>query len=334
MAASVLTPALVLAQDAAPGRGRRDAPVETWLTEKPINAKPEWKAPNRPIWRLADLKKAHAGQNNWSQLIVQDIEQEATYNSGAPGTKIAARMHPDTPTVFVVISGQVRFTVEGQQPVVATRTSMINIMKSTAYSYEVIGGENALWIEVNVRGYSTRYPVDGPAPAAARGDEIVKVEFPRAPAPYSGINKLHFNTLEAIANCTVGPAIADDRMYLTPNTVFVNPADDKCRAADAAGARRGGRGGGEGGGAEPLDYKGTFGHLHSGAVEWWIIQLGGISGTFEDQGEFHAVEGDVMYAPPATWHQMRPEGPSGPSVRVTMGAYQRLNMNSIPPAKP
>jgi len=42
------------------------------------------------------------------------------------------------------------------------------------------------------------------------------------------------------------------------------------------------------------------------------------------------VKGDILYAAPATWHQMRPEGPTGPSVHLTMGSYQRLNMNSIP----
>jgi len=29
-----------------------------------------------------------------------------------------------------------------------------------------------------------------------------------------------------------------------------------------------------------------------------------------------------------TWHQMAAEAPSGPSVRLAMGAYQRINMNN------
>ena len=314
---SGLTP--VMAQDAAapaaPAPRAARAQVETWMTEKPINAKPEWKGPNRPIWRLADLKKMHAGQNNWVQPIVLDNEQEATYVSAAPGSKVSPRIHPDTDTVFVVTSGQIRFTVEGQEPAVATRTSIVNIMKNTMYSYEVIGTENALFVEDNVRGYSTLYPVSGPVPAPAKGDEMVKVSFPRGPSPYTGINKLHFNTLDAIASCKVGAAVVDSRMYLTPHVTFVNPAEDKCAQAAAAAAAAGGgggRGGRRGAGAAaggeddasgpatPLNYKGTFGHLHSGAVEWWVVQLGGISGTFEDQGEFHAVEGDILYAPPST----------------------------------
>ena len=46
-------------------------------------------------------------------------------------------MHPDTPTLFVVVAGQIRFDVEGQQPVTATRGSLVNIMKTTLYSYDV-----------------------------------------------------------------------------------------------------------------------------------------------------------------------------------------------------
>jgi quercetin dioxygenase-like cupin family protein len=324
---------------AAPARGGRGGgrggPAETWYINKVD--KVVYTPPNRPIWRQADLLKMHAGQNNWVQQVVLDNEQDATYNSAAPGSKLSPRIHPDTDTVFVVFKGQIRFTVEGQEPVIATRTSMINIMKNTEYSYEVLPGENALFVEDNVRGYSSLYPVDGPVPAPAKGDEMVKVSFPRGPAPYTGVNRLAFNTLDAIATCKLGPAIEDDRLYLTPNTSYLNPADNKCAAADGGGGRRGGRrgggAGGEGGAAGPIDVNKQFGHLHSGAVEWWIVQLGGIVGNFEQQGTFHAVEGDILYAAPATWHQMGADAPSGPSVRVTMGSYQRLNMNSIPPEK-
>jgi len=110
------------------GRG----PAEYWWVNKTEGG--VYKAPNRPLWRLADLKKMHAGQNNWSQQIVLDPEQDATYNSAAPGTKFGSRLHPDTPTVFVVVAGEMNFTVEGQQPVKATRGSIVNIMKTMPFS--------------------------------------------------------------------------------------------------------------------------------------------------------------------------------------------------------
>src|ERR1700685_1843751 len=109
-----------------PGGGRGGSPEYWWVNKTEGGV---YKPPMRPIWRLADLKKMHEGQNNWSQQIILDPEQDATYNSAAPGTHFTIRAHPDTPTVFVVVAGEVHFNVEGQQPVTATRSAIINIMK-------------------------------------------------------------------------------------------------------------------------------------------------------------------------------------------------------------
>ena len=49
-------------------------------------------------------------------------------------------MHPDTREFFAVVEGQIRFVLEGQpEPIAATRGSIINIPRKTAYSAEVIG---------------------------------------------------------------------------------------------------------------------------------------------------------------------------------------------------
>src|SRR5213075_758726 len=84
----------------APQREGNGQPPEKWWIEKPIGGLSAYTAPMRPLWRLADLKKMHAGQKTWSQQIVLDDEQDATYNSCASGTQITTRMHPQTDTVF------------------------------------------------------------------------------------------------------------------------------------------------------------------------------------------------------------------------------------------
>ena len=83
--------------------------------------------------------------------------------------------------MFVVIAGEVRFTVEGQQPVTASRGSIVNIMKTTIFWYDVAGSQNALWVEVNPTNYKTAYPAAGPQPAPASGSQIVKVSFNHTP---------------------------------------------------------------------------------------------------------------------------------------------------------
>jgi len=305
------------AQNAGGGRGA----TEMWWVNKTKGG--VYVPPMRPLWKLADLKTMHAGQNDWQEQIIKDPEQDATYNSAAPRTHFSARLHPDTSSLFVVIAGEVRFTVEGQQPVTATRGSIVNIMKTTLFSYDVVGNQNALWVEVNPANYKTVYPASGPQPPAANGGQVVKVSFAHTPAAYTPPNQLHWNLFDdGISKCApAGARVVDDHLYANPLLGYVNPADNKCPNAG-----RGNVGGGTGPGS--FNPNGTFGHMHAGPAEWWIVQVGAISGKFENVGEFHAVEGDVLYAAPMSWHQMSAEAPSGPSVRLAMGGYPLINMNS------
>ena len=87
---------LLFAQDAAPagwtrgaaGRGPRVPPSVAWAP-KPI--KPEgWIAPNKPIWRLAEILAAHKGQADWTEPIVRDGYLQADYISMAPGREDAS----------------------------------------------------------------------------------------------------------------------------------------------------------------------------------------------------------------------------------------------------
>ena len=322
-------PAVGAAAAGAPaaGRGGRGAgggrgPAEMWTVPKTKGG--VYNAPMRPIWKKADLLAMHRGQNTWQEQIIKDPEQDATYNSGAPGMQYVARIHPDTPTVFVVLQGEVTFTVEGQQPAVAKRGAIINIMKTTIFSYSVSGAENALWVEVNPTNYKTAYPVSVTAPPAPAGAQNVVISFAHRAAPYDRGNKLMFNTFDdAIAGCMGGAVVDDDHIWASPLLGYVNAADNKC-------------GGGTGNiGSGPLapdapkfNPNSVFGHMHPGPAEWWIVQVGQIRGQFEGMGEYHAVEGDVLYAAPMGWHQMAAEAPSGPNVRLAFGGYQLINMNN------
>ena len=281
-----------------------------------------YNSPMRPLWKQSDLKRMHAGQNNWQEQIIKDPEQDATYNSAAPGMRFGLRLHPDTPTVFVVIAGEVRFSVEGQQPVPAIRGSIVNIMKTTLFSYEVAGNQNALWVEVNPANYKTVYPASGPQPPRASSGQIVKVSFNHTPGAYSPPNQLHWNLFDdGIGKCSpAGARVMDDHIFASPLIGYANPADNKCPGG------RGNVGGGPTQGT--FNPNSTFGHMHAGPAEWWIVQVGAISGKFEGVGEYHATEGDVLYAAPMTWHQMGAEAPSGPSVRLAMGGYPLINMNN------
>jgi hypothetical protein len=43
----------------------------------------------------------------------------------AAGTKVSPRFHPDTRAWWIVMDGQIRFEIEGQDSFVATKGSMV-----------------------------------------------------------------------------------------------------------------------------------------------------------------------------------------------------------------
>ncbi len=316
------------AEPAAGGRGGRagPAPATYWVAKTKGGV---YVPPNQPLTKLSDLKAKHTGQATWTELVVKDPDMQAEYNSAAPGTKISRRMHPDTADVIVVVDGEMSFDIEGQGPVTAVRGSIVNIQKSTFFTYEVAGTKPALWVDINPANFKTLYPGDGPAPAAPAGAEMVKVSFGRTPPAYSGPNMPHWNLFETAAK--PGPAggvrVIEDHLYVNPIYGFADPNDPlNPNRGNPAASGRGGRGGAAAN-ARPFRPNSVFGHMHPGPAEWWIVQSGQISGQFENTGEFVGTEGDILYAPPMMWHQMGFKGP-GLSCRLAFGAYSFINMNN------
>ncbi|MBV9548512.1 MAG: cupin domain-containing protein [Alphaproteobacteria bacterium] len=315
------------AAGAAGGRGGRGGgggrgPAEIWYINKGKGG--VYTPPHKPLWKVADLIAAHRGQNTWSEQIIKDGLQDVTYNSAAPGTKITPRMHIEAAVAFVIIRGEMHFTVEGQQPVTATRGGIVNIMEDTIYSYDITGSQNALWVEIHPYFYQTVTPASEAPPPPQPGKVLTKVSFAHRPGAYTGTNKLYSNLWEALDKCTPLPRVTDDHIQVNPLLGFVNPADNKCNPGQTGNIGSGPLQPG----APPFNPNSTFGHLHESNIEWWVVQAGQIRGQFEGTGEFHATEGDVLYAAPDMWHQMAAEAPSGPNVRTAMSAYPITNMGN------
>jgi mannose-6-phosphate isomerase-like protein (cupin superfamily) len=154
---------------------------------------------------------------------------------------------------------------------------------------------------------------------------VVKVAFGHTPGAYTGPNQIHWNLFDAIAACQpIGTHVDEAGLYASALGGYAQPndADATCKgkpgyAAQAANAL-----------ATPFDPKSTFGHMHGGKMEWWLIQSGIVVGRIENEGEFHAHEGDIMAAPQGTWHTMNLEGP-GFSERLGIVPFAFNNENSV-----
>src|SRR5262245_1678958 len=151
--------------------------------------------PHKPHTRLADLKEKNKGMENWAEVIVDDDHLHAVYIASAPGTKVSKRFHPDTREWWIVMDGQIRFEIEGQQPFVAIKGSMVQVPMQTIYSMETIGDKLSLRFEVNIAKAKTMYPQDVKPPQTP-GIEWIPVVLNRKPGPYDRGNQPHINLYE------------------------------------------------------------------------------------------------------------------------------------------
>lgn len=285
----------------AGGQAPAPAPPQQYWVAK---ATPGQYGTNKPHIKLTDLKARHTGQANWNETVVDNEYFHAEYNSGAPGMKVSRRWHPDTREFWVVIDGELHFTIAGQDPIVATRGSIVQAPKKNMYSFEVAGDSPALWVDVNQQNFKTLYPAEDPAPPAIPGTTLMKVNFQLVPTPYTGNNKPHFNlhAAEKEPGFNGQNVVQDDHMWAQAIWGYeknLPPYD-------------------------PNDK----GHFHVGTMEWWIIMESSIRHNIETVGDFTSNEGDVVYAPASTWHATRFSG-AGPSCRLAISGYQFTNLLEI-----
>ncbi len=66
----------------------------------------------------------------------------------------------DNRVAMIVWGGQVRVSIKGQEPFVASKGFEINIPLRLPYSLETVGNEPALWLEVHEAGDIPIYPVE------------------------------------------------------------------------------------------------------------------------------------------------------------------------------
>jgi len=274
----------------------RSQEAPSWAP-KPVQPS-KYVPPHKPHTRLADLKAKHKGQADWREVVVDDDHMHAEYIAAAPGTKVSKRFHPDTREWWIVMDGQVRFEIEGQEPFVATKGSMVQVPMQTIYALETIGDRPSLRFEVNIAKAKTLYPQEVEPPKTP-GIEWIPVKLNRKPGPYDRGNQPHINLYELAKapGYKGGRFVHDDRAVA--NIIYGYEKD-----------------------LPPLNPK-DRGHYHPECAEFWLVMAGQIRYPIEHQGVIIAEEGDVVYVPMLTFHAPRFYGP-GPSCRLAMNGYPNI----------
>jgi mannose-6-phosphate isomerase-like protein (cupin superfamily) len=196
----------------AAGRGpaQQEAPLIVW---SPKAKSPGWTGVHRPHTKLSDVLARHRGQADWAETVVDDESLFAQWISMGPGQKTPRRMNGDTREWWIVQSGTLRFTVEGREPVVATKGLMVQVPYRTLYQIENVGTEPALRFEVNVARARKLYPTDE-TPAPVPGFEFVKTRVTGGRGVLDAQNRpvVDFNRVAA-GEERGGAFVTDDRSF-------------------------------------------------------------------------------------------------------------------------
>lgn len=270
-------------------------PPANQLVWAPKPVKPTgWTAPNKPHWKLAEALAKHKGQSDWIETVVSDDYLHADYISMGPGKKTPRRMNADTREWWVIQDGQIKFTIDGQEPFVASKGYLVQVPYRNMYSMETVGDKPSLRYEVNVANVTKMFPVED-TPAAVPGLNFVKVtiagkgKYEAGNRPFIDFNKVVDGSEKQRR------FIADDRAVA--NIIFGNGVPDP-----------------------PLSNKG---HFHEECSEFWFILLGKVRYNIETLPVFIADQGDIVYAPKKMWHLASLAG-DGPACRLAMNGYQDI----------
>lgn len=283
-------------------------PAKVFYVPKPIEPTP-YVAPMKPLVRLADLQAKHAGQANWSELIVLDHNNRSEVISAAPGTKVPRHLHSDAPEYWVVQQGKIRFEVEDPpgtfRTFEASKGDLILAPERHLHSLEVIGNEPAIRYQVTLPDTTTIYETKPGAPLKGEVYTPVTLALGDNPdeVPDEGKPRRVFFTIDELQKEHAGRRAWAD-LAIRKNRAHANVI------CGYAGDRK-----------RP---QGDLGHYHTDFAEMWVVMRGQQWFEIEGMDTFVASMGDMVYAPAKRWHQPAPAG-EGMSCRLAMTPYPAGN---------
>jgi mannose-6-phosphate isomerase-like protein (cupin superfamily) len=278
------------------------SPLTLAWAPKPV-ASP-YAAPNRPHVKLADLLATHAGQKDWQELIVRDLGGlTGSYVQIAPGGKSKPRFYVDARMFFIVVSGQLRVSIEGQAPFIASRDFMVQVPARIPFQVETVGDAPALRFEVTHTRATPYYPA-AETPTPSKGENYVRVAFAGAPGSF-GTSKpyLDFDRAAADGSLKPGGFVRDGEIAAN---IVRGPAVPRPPDSDP-------------------------GHFHDGTSEFWFVMEGEVDFLIEGVPFFAAAPGDIVYAPAGRWHRTS-FGGTGTSTRISIHPVGAA-INNLDPEK-
>ena len=255
-------------------------------------------APNKALWKFSDVLALHAGQANWVQPIVRNKDLRADWHQMANGGKTAPVMYPDTRTGMIVWSGQLRVSIEGQAPFVASKGVEIDVPFRVPFTLEVVGSQPALWFEVQQADQLPIIPLAASPtkPKDLPGYTYTKVRMGGGVGTWDAVNKPSLDYYkDVIGGSTKATAFISSPQLFLNNIrgpgIKTPPSTDR-------------------------------GHFHAEYTEFWFIMEGNIDYLIEGVPFFTAGPGDIVTAATGRFHRASFGGPVGQmDTRVAINPY-------------
>jgi mannose-6-phosphate isomerase-like protein (cupin superfamily) len=272
------------AKAVAAARGRQ--PTLAWAS-KPARL-PAFQAPNKLVWRLADVLAAHKGQQSWRQPVVRTRDFVGNWISMAPGEKTKTVFHADDRTFWEVQSGQMRVSIEGQAPFIASKHFLVQVPKRLTYSMETVGNAPVLYFQVEPAGEPPQYPITE-TPTPVPGFKYIQATY-TGHGDYDAINHpfIDFDKDIVQGGKKTGVWIRDDHTYVTI-----------LRSQKGV----------------PTPPNTEWGHMHANFPEFWLIVEGQQQFLVEGEKLVTVSDGDIVATTEGRWHRATATG-DGPSTRL------------------
>ena len=271
---------------AAVAAARGNAPILAWASKR--TKLPPYTGPNRLLYRFADVMAAHKGRQDWKQQVHLSRDFVASWISMAPGKKTKTVFHADDKAFWVVQSGQMRVTIEGQAPFVAGKHFLVQVPNRLTYSMETVGSEPVVYLEVGPAGEPPQYPLSE-TPTPVPGFKYIQATY-TGHGNYDAVNRPFIDFEKEIVQDGKKTSvwIRDDHTYVTilrsQKGVTTPPPTE-------------------------------WGHLHANFPEFWLIVEGKQDFLVEGEKLVTVGDGDIVATPNGRWHRATATG-DAPSTRL------------------
>ena len=246
--------------------------------------------PNKPVWHVADILKAHAGKQSWDQPVLLTRDFDGHYISLAPGEKTKCQFYADDRAFGWIFSGQVKITIDGQPPFTATKGYLFDVPPRLSYCMENAGTEPVVFYRSTPAGQVPSYP-ENETPTPIKGWKYEKAKI-----------------------TSTGGYEAPNQPYLDFNKYAADGGKSRDFAFDGHNSAHIIRAGA----ISALPPSTSWGHFHENMVEAWVVIEGKldvlVSGLPLVQGE----TGDVIQATNERWHRATCHPNSGSCTRLAM----------------